>query len=486
MREIFLQYYQSPKYGQLQLKEINVQNDKEIRSGTVVCSASGEEFTVANGALYLISSDDINDFLKNDQLTVNTFNRQIDEQRENNTISMEFLKSEKDYLDETRARTDFLFTCLNYHDVANRSVLELGAGDTNLIQQFEEIGFNCFALDFADYRICKDSDEYIARGGSYFERVIGLMNKLPFQDHIFDIVISHASLHHATPFKKGDFEWFNPYNMLDTLLEIKRVLKLHEDGGIFIAAGEGVYPDNILPQDRQLELAAMRGGSYEAHYTMAEYVMLFKKAGLFPLFFSNAIEGNLILDTYFQDGTKVELIKYQNYITKDKLLFFPLGCHKNGKSVDLRKLFPEWISLKDYNYCKNGHLSLPLMIDFTEKYPDILFFGFCGIEPKGRWTEGCEASIIFDKKLPSSFKMQIDAYAFGPNIGQKVTFSINSSRKELIFTDKTQSYFIDFENVPASCEIKITVPNCVSPKELHFSEDTRKIGVFLSKIIIFS
>ncbi len=462
----------------------NHDNGHEIRSGNVVCTKTGEKFEIINGALYLISSDDINNFQKKDQIEVNNFNRRIDEQKKNGTIPKEFLASEEAYLKETEARTDFLFSSLIYQGTANRFVLEIGAGDTKITQKFSELGFNCFALDFAEYRICQDSDEYFKNKGKYFERVIALMNKLPFQDHFFDIVISHASLHHATPTMMENFEWFNPDNMLDTLSEIKRVLKPKESGGIFIATGEGVYPDDILPENRKLEHTAMTGGPYEAHYTMSEYISLFKKVGLFPTFFSNAIDGNLTLNGYLQDGRKIDLIKAQNYISKDALHFFSNVCEKNSKPDDVQELFPNWISLRNYEDLENVHLNFPFLIDFSKVYSDIMFSGFSGIEPQGRWTEGEKANIIFLKKFPESFKVQIDAYAFGPNIGKRIPVSVGSITKELILSDKIKTYYLSFNGVIPTHELVITVPNPVSPQELHRSNDNRKIGVFLHKMII--
>lgn len=373
---------------------------------------------------------------------------------------------------------------MSYKDPSKRFVLEIGAGDTKITQRFSELGFNCFALDFADYRICHDSDEYFKNNGKHFERVIALMNKLPFQDHFFDIVITHASLHHATPTDMDNFEWFNPDNMLDTLIEIKRVLKQKESGGIFIAAGEGVYPDNILPENRKLEQLAMTGGSYEAHYTMSEYQSLFNKTGLYPTFFSNAIDGNLTLIGYCQNQNKLDLVKFSNYISKNSLHFFSNACKINGNWDNLQELFPDWISLKKSEMFVNKIIALPFIIDFSMISSEILFSGFSGVEPTGRWTEGETAKIILLERFPESFTIHIEAYAFGPNIGKRIIFSIGSITKGLVLSHKIRSYHLSFEGVSPSHDLEISVPNPISPKELNLSDDDRKIGVFLHKIII--
>jgi len=80
MQEKFLKYYRSPKKGKLSLIPDH-DNGNEIRTGIVVCEKTGERFNIIDGAIHLISTSDINDLQKKDQIEVNTFNRQIDEQK---------------------------------------------------------------------------------------------------------------------------------------------------------------------------------------------------------------------------------------------------------------------------------------------------------------------------------------------------------------------------------------------------------------------
>lgn len=80
------------------------------------------------------------------------------------------------------------------------TILDLGAGRGWASKQFALRGCRAVALD-----IVPDPNVGLGRGqalmehaGTYFERVIGDGERLPFQPESFDLVFSHASLHHSS------------------------------------------------------------------------------------------------------------------------------------------------------------------------------------------------------------------------------------------------------------------------------------------------
>jgi SAM-dependent methyltransferase len=81
----------------------------------------------------------------------------------------------------------------------SKHVLDLGAGTcwtTNILAEKEAI---CVATDISreKYIGLSSADIFFKYRGTYFERVLSDMNRLPFKDHCFDIVFSNASVHHA-------------------------------------------------------------------------------------------------------------------------------------------------------------------------------------------------------------------------------------------------------------------------------------------------
>jgi len=258
--------------------EATAKDPREILNGQVRCRSCGRSYVLQNGAVDFVLAETLSDIQRLDRERSAESDRNILEQKRRGEFVGGPRQREEQYRRETFERTDFLFRDLEYNDTANRTVLDLGCGEPWLASRFAQLGFNVIALDFTCPRLDQAHD-YFEREGIYFDRLLALMSRIPLRDQSVDIVFSHASLHHTTPNRPGDFRWFDPNNMVDTLREVRRVLK---PDGLFLVCGEGEYPEELSDEQRHLEREAQRTGCYEAFYKISEYERAFHKAGVCP------------------------------------------------------------------------------------------------------------------------------------------------------------------------------------------------------------
>lgn len=347
MHPDFLPNYRSPDgSGPLELVEATEWRNGEVVTGRLRARRSGREFPIQDGAPRLVRDEDMTPQRALDQSQIDHSDHKIDRWIDEGTISAELTEAIRVHEEEKVARTEFLFEAFDYDDPSERYVLDLGCGDPSLTHRFAQLGFRCFALDFAPYRLCQNGSRYIESTGAYFERVVALMSRLPFPDRMFDLVFVSAALHHATPNREEEFEWYNPRNMFDTLREVKRVMKRPDEGGRFIAAGEGVYPDDMPVADRPLEKVAKVNGCYESHYTMAEYLSQFAAVGMYPMFFANQLDRRLYMDAYLQDGTRIPFLRPDDNVTLDRLWEMRHHCRRNTPRGTMHQILPDWMHFR--------------------------------------------------------------------------------------------------------------------------------------------
>jgi len=347
MHPDFLVHYRSPDGGgPLELVDAREWRQGEVITGRLKARRTGAEFPIEQGAPRLVLPGDLTPRRAIDQRQIDLSDKKIDDAIAAGTLSPELTEAIRVHEAEKTARTEFLFQAFDYESPGERYVLDLGCGDPSLTLRFARLGFRCFALDFAPYRLCENGARYIAHSGLHFERVVALMSRLPFPDRMFDLVFVSAALHHATPNREEEFEWYNPRNMFDTLREVKRVLKRHDEGGRFIAAGEGVYPDGMPVSERPLEKIAKVNGCYESHYTMAEYLSQFEAAGIYPMLFANQLDRRLYFDAYTPDGAKTRLLLPDDNVTNDQLWRLRHLCRKHASPARLREIFPHWMRFR--------------------------------------------------------------------------------------------------------------------------------------------
>ena len=91
-------------------------------------------------------------------------------------------------------------------------ILDVGCGNGNHVVFFAEQGFNVYGIDISGEAI-EIANDWLARKGLKADLRVGDIEKLPFDDGYFDVVVSHGVLDHI-PFLKAK----------KAMEEIKRVL----------------------------------------------------------------------------------------------------------------------------------------------------------------------------------------------------------------------------------------------------------------------
>lgn len=112
-------------------------------------------------------------------------------------------------------------------------------------------------------------------------------------------------------------------------------------------------------------------------------------------------------------------------------------------------------------------------------------------ESWGRWSDANKnpsVEFTFNEPLPTEFTLEIEAGAFGPNIGQLATVTIGSITKTFkLESNNPKKYSLTFKNIENSEIISITPPQPTSPHELGLSSDKRLLGLgFVSLKILRS
>jgi hypothetical protein len=134
--------------------------------------------------------------------------------------------------------------------------------------------------------------------------------------------------------------------------------------------------------------------------------------------------------------------------------------------------------------CSNNYA---VNIDLTSKdITEVVLKNISGPEPSGRWTDGSPAVVKLNKALPKNCKLTLHVETtFVSNVGQ--IFSVNIGNIVQNFNGPKAKSLVElyFKDVPDDTyEISINIPNPTSPKDLKLSDDSRKLGIVLSKIEI--
>ncbi|HDM8356028.1 TPA: acyltransferase family protein [Yersinia enterocolitica] len=109
--------------------------------------------------------------------------------------------------------------------------------------------------------------------------------------------------------------------------------------------------------------------------------------------------------------------------------------------------------------------------------------GFSHVESWGRWTDAnlSTASLKFARPLPQAFVLEINAHAYGPNVGAPVNVIAGGVTRQVVFTDKQITAQVQFDGVQGSA-IDIVPLHPTSPSSLGASSDQRKLGLGISSI----
>jgi len=127
-----------------------------------------------------------------------------------------------------------------------------------------------------------------------------------------------------------------------------------------------------------------------------------------------------------------------------------------------------------------------LVIDFTQyRWPYMNQRGlYSPPEGWGAWSISKEVDLKFTIALPRRFELVLDAKAFGPNVGKDFIITLGQLKIPLKLSDDFLEYRLIFDNPHNLNEIKILIPDPVSPKDLNLSDDNRKLGIALKSLKI--
>ena len=238
-----------------------------------------------------------------------------------------------------------MFSAFEYAQAEQRRVAEIGVGSADVIRRFADLGFITYGVDFFTWEMEDGLAAHVSHGGRAFQCLSATMCRLPFADASLDLVYLHAALHHALPAEHEHFEWSNPRNMIDSLKEIRRVIK---PDGVFFLLGEGIYPEGIAYDARQYERACERNPSlaYESHYTISEYDSAFRSAGAWPNLFVYQEGLIMIVDAYNRTGGKFPLVTLSDQLTHYN--YNQLGnVFRSRLPTDVMTgVIPSWITLR--------------------------------------------------------------------------------------------------------------------------------------------
>ncbi|WP_196222238.1 DUF7024 domain-containing protein [Burkholderia ubonensis] len=129
-------------------------------------------------------------------------------------------------------------------------------------------------------------------------------------------------------------------------------------------------------------------------------------------------------------------------------------------------------------------------IDFTHPgWPRFVsaLDGLSTPENWGRWTDANLApavKISFEAPLPKQFVLNIEALAFGPNVGKPVTVTIGGQSAIFRPTEQMQRFSLHFSLAQSTRDIVIQPAEPRSPFELGMSADRRRLAIGLGHLSI--
>ena len=276
----------------LQVSTISTSNEVEIREASVTCTA-GHVFAVKDGIIDLLPNPE--DYVVKEKHGLDKFAHKM---KADGFVSSDILNlfstGTGAYWDTTRLNFNQLTKRLSFS--SNASILDIGANNCWASAEFSKKGLRVTALDISDTELqgLKSADQFIEKGGIYFERVMSIMSCLPFQDSSFDYIFCSAALHHN-----------KPKELQQTLNEIFRVLR---NDGVLLIMNEPIrgHFDKKIQFGKEVE-------EYEGNeniYSLGEYQRKIRTAG-----FTNI---QLLPPESFY--SKLTSTQYKNYASKNLFL----------------------------------------------------------------------------------------------------------------------------------------------------------------------
>jgi SAM-dependent methyltransferase/uncharacterized protein YbaR (Trm112 family) len=218
--------------------KVDLENDREMRRGTLQCSACQSAYPLEDGILNMLTQE-IPVEVAHEKQHAESFGYLETETGEKCPINGETIyRFRKLFLslpagdgshyfkpggsfDNQGGNAERFFKTLDLLNLTGKEkVLEVGASFGWSSWRFAQRGCQVVALDVTNYLMA--GDLYFDEDGHYFERVTADMSHLPFCDESFDIIFSHSVIHHCKDLGK----LFNEFRRV--LRPNGRVVALHE------------------------------------------------------------------------------------------------------------------------------------------------------------------------------------------------------------------------------------------------------------------
>ena len=248
-------------------------NETEITEGAVVCERCSHVWSVSGGIVDMLGPLP--------QVTMREMGGRaefVEDMQRAKTVDDEWLLGLPDtaFFVPTGKGRDYVDNLLRLNSLAglgpNKRVLDIGAGNCWASWRLAASGASVVAVDVSrvKYEGLESGAVQIAGHGHYFERVLGDMENLPFDDGSVDGCLFFATLHHS-------------HNLSLAFSEAARVLR---PGGAVLAIHEGV--GGILRNNRVFGIRSVHDVEWEKYdwneqvFPLHTYLRAARAAGLEP------------------------------------------------------------------------------------------------------------------------------------------------------------------------------------------------------------
>jgi SAM-dependent methyltransferase/uncharacterized protein YbaR (Trm112 family) len=209
------------RLGTLELRE-PVSDEREVREGTLRCTACSSEFPIHRGVPELLHEPP--QHVLTEAAGLGRFAEQMRSEGWNRELVRRLPNLEHGYWYVQARSMHQLLTTVPF--APGQSVLDIGSNTCWASNHFAERGLNAIAMDIATVELqgLYTADWFIDDGHVFFERVLGSMDAIPLASSSVDYVYCCQVLHHN-----------DPAGLRRTFEEIFRVLR---PGGLLLVVNE--------------------------------------------------------------------------------------------------------------------------------------------------------------------------------------------------------------------------------------------------------
>jgi SAM-dependent methyltransferase len=210
---------------------------REVREGTLRCSACGAEFEVHRGVAHLLH--DPPEHVVREAAGLERFAERMRADGWDADTIRRLPENEDGYWYAQDKSLHQVLSTVEFR--AGERILDVGSNTCWAANRFARHGLQAIALDIATTELqgLYTADYFIAPGLSYFERVLGTMNDMPIASESLDFVYCCEVLHHndAEGLRRAFEESFRVLKPGGRLLVVNETLKtLRDPVGVHVEA----------------------------------------------------------------------------------------------------------------------------------------------------------------------------------------------------------------------------------------------------------